>query len=375
MNPLRLSAARRINLGKRAGVASGLLGVLSVLAELCFLLPDLLVTRDALPMYKANLGLFRGLLQVTIVAAFVLGAYSAVRLRSKAHGLLGIALASVALLLGGAEAQPIDVGPRAVSWGLDYFVLELLVLGLVFVPLERVFPLHRQKIFRRGWQTDLKHFFVSHAGVQLLSFASMIPAQAAFGWVLQFDFQKTVAAQPVPLQFIEILLAVDFMTYWVHRTFHRVPWLWNFHAIHHSSREMDWLAGSRMHLVDVLVTRSAAFIPVFVLGFAPAALYAYLVFVSFHAVYIHANVRWRWPLLRWIIATPEFHHWHHTSDEEGLDKNFAGFLPVWDVLFGTAHQPAHWPKNYGTVKFQPPETWLGQLAYPFRRHGEQTPYG
>jgi sterol desaturase/sphingolipid hydroxylase (fatty acid hydroxylase superfamily) len=334
MNPLRLTAARRI-----------------------------------------NLGLFRAMLEASIVATFVLGAYSVLRLRSKLHGLSGIALGSIALLMGGAEAQAIDIGPRAFAVGLDYFVLELLVLGLVFVPLEQVFPLRRQKIFRRGWQTDLKHFFVSHAAVQLLSFASMIPAQAAFAWALQFDFQKVVAAQPVALQFVEILLAVDLMTYWVHRTFHKTPWLWSFHAIHHSSREMDWLAGSRMHVVDVLVTRSAAFIPVFVLGFAPAALYAYLVFVSFHAVYIHANVRWRWPGLRWVIATPEFHHWHHTSDEEGLDKNFAGFLPMWDVLFGTAHQPAHWPRNYGTVKFQPPETYLGQLAYPFRRRTEDTPYG
>ncbi len=375
MNPLRLTAARRINLGKRAGVAAGLLGILAVLGELCFLLPDLLVTRDALPMYKANLGLFRGLLQATIISAFVLGAYSALRLRSKAHGLSGIALASIALLMGGSEAQPVDIGPRALAWGLDYFVLELLVLGLLFVPLEQVFPLRSQKIFRAGWQTDLKHFFVSHAGVQLLSFASMVPAQAAFAWALQLDFQKAVAAQPVALQFVEILLAVDFVTYWVHRTFHTVPWLWSFHAIHHSSRALDWLAGSRMHVVDVLVTRSAAFIPVFVLGFAPAALYAYLVFVSFHAVYIHANVRWRWPVLRWVIATPEFHHWHHTSDEEGLDKNFAGFLPLWDVVFGTAHQPAHWPKNYGTVKFQPPETYLGQLAYPFRKRTADTPYG
>lgn len=375
MNPLRLTAARRISLGKRAGVASGVLGALCVLAELCFLLPDLLVTPDALPMYKANLGLFRAILEASIVATFVLGLYSILRLRSMLHGLSGIALGSISLLMGGAEAEAIDIGPRAFSVGLDYFVLELLVLGLIFVSLEQAFPLRRQKIFRRGWQTDLKHFFVSHAAVQLLSFASMIPAQAAFAWALQFDFQKVVAAQPVALQFVEILLAVDFVTYWVHRTFHTTPWLWSFHAIHHSSREMDWLAGSRMHLVDVLVTRSAAFIPVFVLGFAPAALYAYLVFVSFHAVYIHANVRWRWPGLRWVIATPEFHHWHHTSDEEGLDKNFAGFLPMWDVLFGTAHQPAHWPKNYGTVKFQPPETYLGQLAYPFRRRTEETPYG
>ena len=96
--------------------------------------------------------------------------------------------------------------------------------------------------------------------------------------------------------------------------------------------------------------------------------------MSFHAVYIHSNTRWRFPGIRWLIATPEFHHWHHTSDEEGIDKNFAAFLPLWDRLFGTAHMPDHWPKNYGTVKFQPPESYLGQLFYPFRRKRE-TPYG
>ena len=137
---------------------------------------------------------------------------------------------------------------------------------------------------------------------------------------------------------------------------------------------MDWLAGSRSHLVDVLVNRTLAFVPIFVMGFAPAAIYAYLVFVSFHAVYIHANVRHRWPGVRWIIATPEFHHWHHTSDEEGIDKNFAVFLSFIDVIFGTAHLPDHWPKRYGTVKFQPPETWWGQFVYPFKRKRE-TPYG
>lgn len=77
--------------------------------------------------------------------------------------------------------------------------------------------------------------------------------------------------------------------------------------------------------------------------------HAYLVFVSFHAVFIHANVRWRFPGLRWVIATPEYHHWHHTSDEEGIDKNFAQALPMWDILFGTAHQPDHWPKRHGEL--------------------------
>jgi sterol desaturase/sphingolipid hydroxylase (fatty acid hydroxylase superfamily) len=367
-----MSRRLRTDLGKRAGVTAGLLGVLCVLAEFCFLFPDLLVTRDALPVYKANLGIFRGIMWTAISATLLLGASSAALLRSKLHGVLGMMLGAVALCLRLTDS--VETGPAAVSAGLDYFVLELLVLGLVFVPLERLFALRRQKIFRAGWQTDLKHFFVSHAGVQVLSFVAMVPAQSLFVWAVDSDLQRTVAAQPLALQFAGILLSADFMTYWVHRAFHQVPWLWSFHAIHHSSRELDWLAGSRMHPVDVLATRAAGFLPVFVLGFSQAAVVAYVAFVSFHAVYIHSNTRWRFPGLRWLIATPEYHHWHHTSDEEGIDKNFAGFLPFWDRLFGTAHLPGHWPRNYGTVKFQPPETYLGQLAYPFRRRRE-TPYG
>lgn len=371
-----VSPRTRALLGKRAGVTAGALGMLCVLAELCFLFPDALVTPDALPFYKTNLAVFRALLAAAIAATAALAVASLFLLRSKAHGALGLVLTAAALLLGGPGAEPVGAG-RALSFslGLDYFVLELLLLGLLFIPLERVFALREQRIFRAGWQTDLKHFFVSHAGVQVLSFMAMVPVQALFAWAVRLDFQQAVATQPVWLQFVEILLVVDFTTYWVHRAFHQVPLLWNFHAIHHSSLQMDWLAGSRMHLVDVLVTRAAGFLPVFVLGFSPAALYAYLAFVSIHAVYIHANVRWRWPVLRWVIATPEYHHWHHSSEDEGLDRNFAGFLPLWDVVFRTAHLPGRWPQRYGTVHFQPPEDYLGQLLYPFRRRGRPTPYG
>jgi len=371
----RIPAARRIDLGKRAGVTAGVLGVLCVLAELCFMFPHILVSNDMRPMYAEHIGVFRRVLQVAIVATFLLGAVSISFIRSKTFGAMGIALALIATLMGGSTVEPLTHYARPFAAGLDYFVLELLILALLFIPMERIWALHeRQKIFRTGWQTDVKHFFVSHAGVQLISFATMIPVQVALAWAIRFDFQQKVAAQPLVLQFFEILLCVDLISYWVHRAFHKIPWMWNFHAIHHSSLEMDWLAGSRSHLLDVLVNRTLGFVPIFVLGFSPAAIYAYLVFVSFHAVYIHANVRHRWPGLRWVIATPEFHHWHHTSDEEGIDKNFAVFLAFIDVVFRTAHLPDHWPKRYGTVKFQPPETWLGQFVYPFRRKRE-TPYG
>ncbi len=372
--PLSLSPALRTDLGKRAGVTAGLLGVLCVLAEFCFLFPHVLVTNDARGFYAEHMGLMRGILQGALVFTVALGMLSVLTLRSKLHGAVAIGLALVALLLGGAEAEPLTHTARPFSAGLDYFALELLVLGLVFIPMERLWAQREQPIFRLGWQTDLKHFFVGHVGVQLISFATLIPAQALLGWAVRLDFQAHVAAQPVWLQFFEVLFVVDFVSYWVHRAFHQVPWLWKFHAIHHSSLHMDWLASSRNHLVDVLVNRTLGFVPVFLLGFAPAAIYAYLVFVSFHAVYIHANVRHRWPYLRHIFATPEFHHWHHTSDEEGIDKNYAVFLSLIDRIFGTTHLPDHWPQNYGTTQFQPPETYLGQLAYPFKRHGE-TPYG
>ena len=365
---------RVVDIGKRAGVTSGVLGALCVLGEFCFLFPHLLVAQDALPMYRENLPLFRGILAGTILTTFVLGATSVLLIRSKVYGLTGIALGVIAILMGGSKAEAITETPRAMSAGLDYFILELLVLALVFVPMERIWPLREEKIFRTGWQTDIKHFFASHAGVQLLSFLTIIPVQVLFAWTVKLDFQRHVAAQPVGLQFFEILLVADLFSYWVHRAFHKIPALWKFHAIHHSSLHMDWLAGSRSHIVDTVVNRFFGFLPIFVLGFSPAALYAYLIFVSFHAVYIHANVRHRWPYLRWIFATPEFHHWHHTSDEEGIDKNFAVCLSFIDVIFGTAHMPDYWPKRYGTTKFQPPETYLGQLAYPFKRH-EETPYG
>lgn len=373
---MALNAALRTGIGKRAGLTSGVLGMLCVLAELCFLLPELLVTKDALPIYLAHIGLFRGILQTCIVATLVLGALGVLCMRPNRRGLLGIVLGITALFMGGAEVEPVSLAvPRALSVGLDYFVLELLVLALIFVPLEAQFPLRAQAVLRTGWQTDIKHFFVSHVGVQLFSFAALIPAQVLLGWAVHLDFQQAVAGQALGLQFIELIVIVDLAIYWVHRAFHQVPGLWRFHAIHHSSVKMDWLAGSRMHVVDVLITRSVSFLPVFVLGFAPSALYAYLAFVSFHAVFIHANVRWRFPGLRWLISTPEYHHWHHSSDDEGIDKNFASFLPLWDLLFGTAHQPDYWPTHYGTVKFQPPDTYLGQLLYPFRRTGMITPYG
>ena len=116
---------------------------------------------------------------------------------------------------------------------------------------------------------------------------------------------------------------------------------------------MDWLAGSRLHIVDIAVTRGLTYVPIYVLGFSDEPLAAYLVFVSAQATFIHANVRFEWPWLRWILATPRFHHWHHAAEPEAVDTNFAVHLPVLDLLFGTAHLPDRWPSAYGLAHGAP----------------------
>jgi lathosterol oxidase len=128
---------------------------------------------------------------------------------------------------------------------------------------------------------------------------------------------------------------------------------------------MDWLAGSRLHLVDVVVTRAITFVPLFVLGFAPAALTAYLVFVAFQAVALHANLRFELRGLSWLVATPAWHHWHHAVSP--VDKNFAIHLPLIDRLFGTAWAPGGFPERYGIGGDPVPEGWGRQLVWPLRR--------
>ncbi len=353
--------------GKISATVSLGLGMLAVMAALCFLFPALLTTPELRPLYARHADTFRLVLYAAILIGFGTGFYSTLKHANRGYGLTGMLLACVAALIGSGVLETPDVQGRSLYAGFDYFVLTLLVLGLVFIPLERLFPKNpAQKTLRKGWITDMKYFLFSHVGVQLISFFTIIPVQVFLSQYLDSDLQKAVAAQPVWLQFIEILFAVDITTYWIHRALHEVPALWKFHAVHHSTEEMDWLASSRLHVVELLATRVTGYLPIFILGFAPAAVYAYLVFVSFHAIFIHSNVRFRFPVLRWVIATPEFHHWHHSSEAPAIDKNYAGFLPIYDVIFRTTYLPDHLASRYGTVGKYVPEGFTGQFAFPFR---------
>jgi len=348
-----------------SGVLSVTLGALAVGAVLCLHFPALLTSPELRNVYPMRL--VRGVIQAGIVVAFLAGLVSACLRRRKALGIVGMSLAIVATLLGGADV-PVD-GPVAASpyLGLDWFLLSLLLTALVFVPLERAFPLRvTQPVFRRGWTTDMGYFFASHALVQVLSLLILLPASVLGQWLAVPALRAVVARAPLVVQLVGVIVVADLTQYWVHRAFHEVPFLWRFHRVHHSSRVLDWLAGSRLHLVDVVVTRGLVLVPVALLGFAQPAVYAYLVFVSMHAVFIHANVRLRAPWLERALVLPRFHHWHHAEAPEAVNRNYAVHLPWLDDIFGTAqHAIGRWPERYGLADGPAPDGFFAQLVWPF----------
>jgi lathosterol oxidase len=358
--------------GWTSGVASVFLAGVALLAVVVLWFPGALSTALFRPLYP--LPLLRTLIGVTIGVAFGAGMLSLWLRRRKVLGLTGCGLSLLAALLGGGGAERAQgAGESPITFGLDWFLLNLFLLALLFVPLERLFPRWpEQGTFRPGWTTDTLHFLVSHAFVQGLSYLILLPATTLAGLWQPEGLQAAVRAQPGFLQFLEVLLVADLAQYAVHRAFHVVPILWRFHAVHHSSQDLDWLAGSRLHLVDAVATRGLVLVPLVLLGFGPGPLHAYLVFVSFHAVFIHANLRFGFGVLERLIVTPRFHHWHHAAAEEARDKNFAVHLPLLDRIFGTAHLPrGEWPVLYGTLGEAVAADWAGQLVHPFRARPRQ----
>ncbi len=349
-----------------SGMLSVTLGAIGVGAVLCFHFPGVLTMPELREVYPVPY--IRALLHLILVSSFVLGVVSLMLRQSKAAGLTGIGLTLLAALMGGSRVQIDGEMTEGPFLGLDWFLLNLIVFSAVFVPLEQLFPKRtEQPIFRPSWRTDLTYFFFSAVLVQLTTILTLKPAMILFSWAVNAEIQAWVGSLSFVFQFLGILLVADLTQYWVHRLFHVVPLLWRFHAVHHSAESMDWLAGARLHIVDVAVTRGISYIPIYILGFAEGPIFVYIIFVSMQATFIHSNLRFEFGPLRWLTATPQFHHWHHCADQNLLDKNFAVHLPVLDWLFGTFYLPKGiWPTSYGVAGGdKPPDGYFGQLIQPF----------
>ncbi|MEO7243042.1 MAG: sterol desaturase family protein [Variovorax sp.] len=352
--------------GLVTGTIALVLGILCFLGVLAFLFPQYLTTPELRHSY--NVDVMRWVLLVAMVVAGGLALVNVLFNRSRWLSSAAFLLVLAAALLGGHKV-PVDSNfPDHTPYiGLDWFILDLLGSALIFIFVEKLFAHRRdQPIFRPEWQTDFHHFIVNHMVVGFVLLATNLLVHKLFGWAANDGIRGWIAGLPFWVAVLLIVLVADLVQYWTHRSYHEVPILWRLHAVHHSAKHMDWMAGSRQHIVELLITRTLILAPIFVLGFSKEVIDAYIVIVGFQAVFNHCNVSVRLGPLRYVVVTPNFHHWHHSQDDEAIDRNYAAHYAFIDYLFGTAVKSTRlWPERYGVVGDYVPDGIFRQLKFPF----------
>ncbi len=346
---------------------SCLLGLLSLLAVLCFHFPELLTSQEFRAVYTDEFA--RGLLLVGLVAAFVLGTVAVLRDQSRGIALVGVGAATSAVLLGGTDIRVDQVGATPYSLGLDWFILSLFFSALVFIPLEQYLAHRQSPVLRSGWRTDVSYFFLSHVLVQFILILVTASTSTVATAVAVPEVKDAIGAMPGWAQFLLAVLVADVAQATLHRAYHRVSVLWRFHAVHHSSRDLDWLAGSRVHLAETVLTRSVVLLPLLALGFSTPAVNAYVILVGLQAVVAHANIGVRFGWLEYVLVLPRYHHWHHARHRDYWDRNYAIHLPLVDMLMGSFKLPSDgsWPEEYGVLKLETvPRGIAAQHLMPFR---------
>ena len=284
-----------------------------------------------------------------------------------------------ASLTGNGWLVATDVRSNVPYLGVDWLILDLLATTLLFTGIEKLRPLKRDlPVFRKHWQTDFLYFVTGHLFVGLTLFlvyailygitntaAVIAPAAQGSlrGWIQQLPFVYAL---------LLLMLITDFARYWLHRFYHETDFGWRLHAIHHSAEDMDWISGSRTHGIETVISTVVILAPAFLLGFTQNVINFYILIAGLQAVFNHTNTSVRLGPLRYLVVTPNFHHWHHTRDKEGLDRCYAAHFAFWDYLFGTAvkaDKDKIWPHAYGVVGDYVPQGFFAQQLFPFKWSG------
>ncbi|CAN5255073.1 sterol desaturase family protein [soil metagenome] len=364
-----LQSSGRLQSGKGllSGVVATVLALLCALGVAAFHYPQYLTTPELRHVYSVDI--LRHVLFASLVIAGSISATNLLLGRRRGINFMAFALVVAAVVAGGSHVEVADFPDHTPYIGLDWFVLDLLGSTIIFVLIEKMFPLYKgQVVFRPEWQTDMVHFAFNHFIVGLVLLTVNFLIHRIFGWMVHDGLQGWIQSIPFIPQLLLCVLAADLVQYWTHRAYHEVPYLWRYHSVHHSVKTMDWLAGSRQHILELIVTRVGVLGVLYVLGFDKGVMDLYILIVGFQAVFNHANVHLPFGPIKYLIVTPDFHHWHHSSEDVAIDKNYAAHYAFIDRIFGTAIKgQTGFPEKYGVVGDYMPEGFVRQQLFPFKR--------
>jgi sterol desaturase/sphingolipid hydroxylase (fatty acid hydroxylase superfamily) len=236
--------------------------------------------------------------------------------------------------------------------------------ALLLWVLERRFPYDRQRFLREGFWTDLVGYTLVQGYAMGLVIALLIRWMDEVSGLSRLGL---VSSWPLWAQVGFFTLTHDLYIYWFHRWQHASPVLWRLHEAHHSNTNIDWLAGLRSHSLEILVNQTVEFAPMVLLGAPPEVPLIKGMVSALWGLWIHANVNARTGRLQWVLNGPEAHRWHHATDPDAHNLNFATKLALWDRLFGTAFLPAgRKPAGYGLTDVAFPHGYLRQHLFAFR---------
>jgi sterol desaturase/sphingolipid hydroxylase (fatty acid hydroxylase superfamily) len=259
-----------------------------------------------------------------------------------------------------------------VGWS---YLQWLVAVSVAFVLLERLFPWRAgQPLLRPGWVRDLG-FLLWNGHVFSLLTAGVNGWLAARATGLLQGAGLRLDASPLTgfslwTQVLALLVVADFLQWCVHNLLHRVPALWTFHKVHHAITTMDFVGNFRFHWMEIVVYKSAQWLPLALLGASGEAAFVVAVVSTVWGDLNHANLNLGLGPLGYVFNSPRMHLWHHDqSDEGGAAKNFGIVLSLWDHVFGTAYWPrGRSPERLGYPGIEEmPRGLVAELAWPLTR--------
>jgi sterol desaturase/sphingolipid hydroxylase (fatty acid hydroxylase superfamily) len=255
-------------------------------------------------------------------------------------------------------------------------LIYLFVVYIVAFTIEHIAPkrLNYPVVGRKGFWTDILYLVFMDFTIQVIGLYAVATAVEFFTLRLlssagiETPLINLHDALPLWARFVVFFVVIDFLQWLAHLLLHRSNFFWQFHKIHHAQETLGFASTRHFHFGEYLLLKPAFWIPFALCGFKAENYVIWYVWVAYMLTFLsHCNIRINWGFLKYIFITPETHYWHHSRNIPGrYGVNYASSLVIWDLLFGKFYNPQDKEPILGIPDNDVPDSFTGQMAYPFK---------